>query len=279
MGDQEEFIEYLALTKRLSDKSIELYMNYHRRFGNRVINQKEINAFIQECGNNDVVRGFVLAYITFKGLNKIIDLPPRPTGRVRKRIVRPISMNEIRAMSSFLYRLSFTKGLMFDLIYQGGLRKLEVPTIRINSFLWKEWETDTSKFLKLIVLGKNNKERIVLINPETAKKLLLHCIEKYNLNDDRKLNAFYTSPSLLFRNLTLDKLYQMIKFNSIKAIGRDIRPHELRHQRANDLEKRGVPVQEIKIYLGHANLSTTEKYLHKDEKEAIDNISNRLTSQ
>jgi integrase len=279
MEDQEKFIEFMALTKRLSDKSIELYMNNYYRFGNRDLTQDNINAFLQECGNNDVVRGFMKAYLTFLGLHKKFDLSPRPTGKARLRIVRPISKNDIETLSSYLYRQSFQKGIMFDLMYQGALRKVEVPTIRINSFLWEEWEDNRSNFIKLIVLGKGNKERTVLIDPATASKLLLHFIEHHHIDDPERLKGFYKSSSLLFDRLTLPKIYKAIKYNSIKVLnGRDIRPHELRHQRATELEQKGVTVQDIKVYLGHSNVATTEKYLHKSEKESIEKISNILTT-
>ena len=39
-------------------------------------------------------------------------------------------------------------------------------------------------------------------------------------------------------------------------------PHALRHSFATDLQRRGASVAEIKEMMGHANIATTERYLH-----------------
>lgn len=272
--EKENFIGYLALTKGLMDRSIGHYLYYYSKLDlTRISDQDYVNQFIQEHNNNSIVRGMMLNLLEYKKLNKIIDMPPKKTGSTKKRIIRDISLQEIHALRDYLYDKSFKKGLIFDLIYQGALRRVEIPTIRINSFKWMQWFETPDKPCHLIILGKRDKERTVLINPETAQKIFLHYDSKYQFKNKEEINAFANSPSLIFGKISEWYVWDIIHDGSRKCLGRDIRTHELRHARATELEKMGVPIKDIKVYLGHSNLATTEIYLHTSEKESIANIS------
>jgi site-specific recombinase XerD len=57
-------------------------------------------------------------------------------------------------------------------------------------------------------------------------------------------------------NYYRELLYKISK----EVIGRRINPHRLRHSKAQDLMNRGVPIETIKAFLGHASISSTEVY-------------------
>lgn len=256
------------------DRSIEQYIYYYNKLDlTKISDQNYVNQFIQDWHNNPIVRGMMLNLLEHLKLNKIIDMPPKKAGSQKKRIIRDVSDQEIHAMRDYLYDKSFKKGLIFDMIYQGALRRSEIPTIKLNSFRWMQWLGNTAKPCHLIVLGKRDKERTVLINPETAQKIFLHYNDKYDLSNDDNLNAFSNSPSLIFGKISERYVWDVIHKGSRRCLGRDIRTHELRHCRATELERMGVPIKDIKVYLGHSNLATTEIYLHTSEKESIANIS------
>lgn len=276
--DVEEIIkfgEYLSLTLKLSDLTVEKYLRFFKLLDLTLIdNQEYVNAFLQNYHNDSVVRGMMLNLLRFKGLHKKIDMPPRPTGRKVKRIIRDIAEIELKAFREMLYESSFKEGLVFDLMYQGALRRFELPPIRINSFYWLDWFENQKDLCKLKIDGKGKKQRTVLINPETAKKILDYYLERY---PEISILEFVNSDTLLFANTKGDALsdkviYYIIKRKSKKYLGRDIRPHELRHKRATELLNFGVHIRDIKNYLGHTNLTTTEIYLHQAEEESIDNI-------
>ena len=272
-----EFIKYLSLTKGLMDKTVEHYVGYYKMMDHtRVFTELYCHQFIQDHKNHSVVRGMILNLLAFRGLDNVIRMPPKKSGSIRKRIVRDVSNEEISQLRDYLYDKSFKHGLMFELVYQGALRRVEVPTIKINSFKWLEWMENMEKPCHLIVLGKRDKERTVLINKETVEKLFNHFLNKYDLKTMDKIKRFANSESLIFAKLTEHDVYDIIHRGSIKCLGRDIRPHELRHARATELEAMGVQIRDIKIYLGHSNLATTEIYLHTSEKKSIDNISEIL---
>ena len=272
-----EFIKYLSLTKGLMDKTVEHYVGYYKMMDHtRVFTELYCHQFIQDHKNHSVVRGMILNLLAFRGLDNVIRMPPKKSGSIRKRIVRDVSNEEISQLRDYLYDKSFKHGLMFELVYQGALRRVEVPTIKINSFKWLEWMENMEKPCHLIVLGKRDKERTVLINKETVEKLFNHFLNKYDLKTMDKIKRFANSESLIFAKLTEHDVYDIIHRGSIKCLGRDIRPHELRHARATELEAMGVPIRDIKVYLGHSNLATTEIYLHTSDKKSIENISEIL---
>jgi site-specific recombinase XerD len=272
------FGEYLNGIKKVAPRTLELYLNYYRMIELDLLsNQEYVNAFIQDHKNNPVVRAMMLSALKFKGLHKTIELPDRSTGKKKKRLIRPISKDEIMLLSRGLHKRSFKEGLIFDLIYQGALRRVEIPTIRVCSFQWIAWLNNHESFCKLIVIGKGDKERTVFINPETAKSIIEFYMNKPNWN----LQDFIYRQDFLFSTQNGDQLtekivYHLIKRGSMKYLGRDIRPHELRHARATELEKRGVQIKDIKNYLGHSSLATTEMYLHRSEEESLDAIREKM---
>ena len=224
-----------------------------------------------------------MSFFEMTGLNRTFEMPPKRTGAVKQRIIRDISNNEIDTLRMHLYSKSFRKGLIFDLLYQGALRRAEVPTIKLNSFKWLEWIENVNDFCKLIIKGKRDKERIVLINPETAERIFNHYNRKYNFENMEQITTFANSPSLLFtidgKQISEWYVWNVVHTGSHQILSRDIRTHELRHCRATELEKMGVPIRDIKNYLGHSSLATTEIYLHRSEKESIETIGNILKKE
>lgn len=279
-----KYYSFLKNIKRVGDRTIFQYIKHMRRLPLE-ITQDSVNKFISDCKNTDVARAFMKSYLVFTGLHKNIDLPPRRTGTEKKRLFRPIPPEEWKEFIDGVYAQSFKDGMMFEIIYQGALRRVEIPTIRINSFHWSEWFMNIHEFCKLDVIGKGDKERTVLINPETAEKLFSHYVSKFNLEDDDKIQMFINSSDKLFGieddherkvNDLLDKY--SIKFFKERNLERNIRPHELRKQRATELLSRGVPMHDIKNYLGHSNVAITEKYIQEAEGESISNIQEVLSS-
>lgn len=261
-------------------KSVKDYIYWIKDLGPTKLSQPYINQFLQDRGNNSGVRGCMINFLEFAGMKKEFDMPSNITGRKKQRIIRDISRDEIDLLRNFLYRHSFKRGLIFDLLYQGALRRGEVPTIKLNSFKWMEWLDKLESPCELIVLGKGDKERVVLINPETAERIFNHYNAKYNFKNLDEIRAFANSPSLLFttegKQISEWYVWNVIHAGSQKALGRDVRTHELRHCRATELERIGIPVRDIKNYLGHSSLATTEGYLHRSEKESIENIGRIL---
>jgi integrase len=277
MADQEmieAFENYLKDTRGLQPKTRKDYQRYYKTIDpEQKIDQVFVNAFLQLHGNNSNVRGFILNLLKFMGKDHEIGMPEKSLKDKKKKVINPISPEEIELLKKYLYKKGFKYGFAFDLIYQGALRRSEITTIKINSFRWNNFFINDKDFCELKIHGKGDKERIVKIRRATMERFVNYYTEKTKLND---LNSLSKIENLLFKNMSDHKLYWIIKRSSKKILGRDIRPHQLRHHRATELMDRGANIMNIKNYLGHSSVKVTEGYLHKEEKKSLEEIEEFL---
>ena len=149
------------------------------------------------------------------------------------------------AVRSAVYR--GTLGVM----YGCGLRIGEAVAVTVK-------DVDAARMVVRVV-GKGNKERLAPL-PQGL------------LEDLRRVWATHRHPVWLFANkrgshhVDPGDLYKV--FAQVRcALGLDdaIKPHSLRHSFATRLMERGVPVETVRILLGHASIKTTQTYLHLTE--------------
>ena len=277
MSDEiQSYCDYLKKIKGLSDRTAYLYLTYHRGFVVRPLTQANINAFVSSKNNNSVCRGYMKSYLEFLKRKKEFDLPITKTGSKKKRLIRPVSLIEIKKVSDLAYLSKERDGIIIDLLYYGALRRGEILTIKINSFAWAEFFGNPNNYGKVRVMGKGKKERIVIVPPKVLKTLLsiyldMKIITNFMLPKEiiEKLNSM---DSPLFKKLSEWSVWGIVKKHSVRHLKRDIRPHEIRHARATELEESGASIKDIQRYLGHASLTTTEIYLHSDEGKALERI-------
>jgi site-specific recombinase XerD len=111
------------------------------------------------------------------------------------------------------------------------------------------------------VIGKGNKERVVPIGETTLADLKAYLIRRQEFVGEKQVGG-----ASLFLNLqggplsvrSVDRLVR--KFGH--GEGLDFTPHTLRHSFATHLMENGADMMLIKEILGHASLSTTQKYTH-----------------
>ncbi len=104
---------------------------------------------------------------------------------------------------------------------------------------------------------KKNMRKMVSVPPQAVKKLA-HYLAQY---PEMKGKAFAVNRSnffKLFQKLTLE-----CGFSKTLA-----HPHVLRHTRAMEMVRAGVPLTIVQQILGHANLNTTAVYLQFSGQEA-----------
>lgn len=275
-ADPQEFYEYLKKTKGLADVSILNYIStYYRPFVLMDLNQRNIDLFIQSKNNNSVVRAFMKSYLEFLKLDKEFDLPMIKTGRKKKRLIRDVSNKEIQHIRQLCYANNVREGVLFDLLYYGALRRTEIRTIKTNSFNWDRWFDQPDQMCEFRVTGKGKKDRNVLVHPHAVKMILNAYLDKGLINTHMSKDEICTKLGSIDDPLIKMKewnIWRIIKSRSLKAIGRDVRPHEIRHARATELLESGASIRDIQFYLGHSNLQTTEIYLHDKESASINRI-------
>ena len=146
---------------------------------------------------------------------------------------------------------------MAELMYGTGIRVGELTNLAMKDIDLSEMEVRVS--------GKGNKERIVPMTRHAAER-----IEKYlrQRRIDLKDNTMIGGLDPLFINLRGTRLTARSVHRIMRSMGRDanlgkrVHPHELRHSFATHLLDSGADLRAIQELLGHANLTTTQKYTH-----------------
>lgn len=138
---------------------------------------------------------------------------------------------------------------IFELLYGCGLRVSELVGLNLDDFDFSErW---------VRVRGKGRKERQVPFGSKAAQ-----AIERYLENRKPRMRA----ERALFLNhrgvrLTDRGARDVVKFYARMITGdSSIHPHSLRHAYATHLLSDGADLRAIQELLGHAQLSTTQKY-------------------
>lgn len=134
------------------------------------------------------------------------------------------------------------------------------------------------------VRGKGGKERLVPFNRATADALRdmltdappLTPVAGRRASDDRRFRRQTVARHPLFRNLrggrlttrSVDRVVR--RYVREAAIAQGVSPHALRHTFATHLLQAGADLRAIQELLGHARLSTTQRYTHLDVQRVMD---------
>jgi integrase/recombinase XerC len=150
---------------------------------------------------------------------------------------------------------------LFELLYATGLRVSEAAGLDVE-------DVDLSARL-LRVTGKGNRERIVPFG-ETALEALREYLPsraalRHGVEDDDPESGEPLFVNARGGRLTTRSMARLLK-RRLRAAGlpEEISPHALRHTFATHLLQAGADLRAIQELLGHASLSTTQKYTHLD---------------
>ena len=147
---------------------------------------------------------------------------------------------------------------LLELLYASGLRVSELTGLDLQDLLLEQ--------RTVRVMGKGRKERLVPFHAEAGRAL-----EAY-LGHRRSFLAVKSLPpsEALFLNQKGGRLTPtsvrtfLAKVLDQAALRARISPHALRHSFATHLLNRGMDLRAIQELLGHASLSTTQRYTHVD---------------
>lgn len=159
---------------------------------------------------------------------------------------------------------------ILELFYASGLRLSELAGLSLD-------DVDLGS-KRARVLGKGGKERIVPFNLSAADALRVYLTARETLirldgpgSRDRSRRS-----SPLFVNhrggrltvRSIDRIVRRYVAASSARVG--ISPHALRHSFATHLLQRGADLRVIQELLGHARLSTTQRYTHVNAAQLLD---------
>jgi integrase/recombinase XerC len=139
---------------------------------------------------------------------------------------------------------------MLELLYGTGIRCAELVGLDRDSVDLEE--------RVLRVVGKGRKERLVPFGRPARDALLAYLAEAGTIGSGE---AFFINAR---GGRISDRYVRMVVAHRVRqvALHRRISPHTLRHSFATHLLERGADLRSIQELLGHANLSTTQRYTH-----------------
>jgi integrase/recombinase XerC len=272
------FIRYLDLEKGASSHTLRAYRKDLREFSESV-----------KCEPNNIdiidLRGFIAGQIQ-KGLNKTTvsrrlssirsffkflyregymktnpaKLVSNP--KVPKLLPRFLSVDDVFSLVEKPEGIGFLPArnrAVLELLYSSGLRVSELSGINTDEIHIKE------SLIK--IKGKGKKERIVPIGSKAIDAMKSYIVERMLLKSKERA---------LFLNRMGKRLTErgvrriVVKYARAIGIHGRIGPHTLRHSFASHLLQGGADLRVIQELLGHASLSTTQKYTHLDITHLMD---------
>ena len=186
------------------------------------------------------------------------------TPRARRSLPTHLSLDDVDRLLS-VPRGDSLLGLrdraMLELLYSSGLRVSELTGLG--------WEHLDAESGAVRVLGKGRKERVVPVG-----RPALRALEGYRTAC--LAGGFDTRRGPMFRNRRGGRLtsrsVDRLMGPYVAASGSPTRatPHALRHTFATHLLGAGADLRAIQELLGHASLSTTQRYTHVDLRRLMD---------
>jgi integrase/recombinase XerC len=148
--------------------------------------------------------------------------------------------------------------VILELLYGCGIRNAELVGLNLEDI---QWGNEC-----LLVRGKGRKERYVPLGDAAAA-----AIREYLPQRQHRLNAAQRSSNALLLNarlrgagrLTTRSVGRIVKRLAVaNGMAADVHPHTLRHAFGTHMLEEGADLRAIQEILGHARLSTTQRYTH-----------------
>ncbi len=276
------FLSYLCNVRRFSSHTCEAYGRdlgqleewLKKNHGKCTQNIKELDRYIllgylAQLYENNVaisvarklssIRSFLKWCVKEGHLkNSPADLIDSP--KIPKSLPRGLSVDEAftlceSASSDFV--VNCRDRAILELFYATGIRVSELCALDVH-------HVDLEQGL-VKVMGKGQKERLVPFH-EACKVALQKWIQE-SRSDFLKIGGEGSSLFLgkLGKRIHVRVVRQLLSLHGKAAgITGNVHPHQLRHAVATHLLESGVDLRAIQEMLGHASISTTQRYTHVD---------------
>ncbi len=228
--------KYLSVLHRVNKKSsIARKISTLRSFYRYLVREKLVSSNPAKAVSTPKVEKTLPTTLTVDEAFELMDSPSRPLKKVLRAEAKSSALRD-RAI--------------LELLYSSGLRVGELVGLSLKHL---------DLHLGIVrVMGKGRKERIVPIGEKAVSAIKVYLDQRGDPESGAPLFV-----NLRGGRLTSRSVGRLIKkYTRVSGIVRKVSPHSLRHSFATHLLDAGADIREIQEMLGHASLSTTQKYIH-----------------
>jgi len=150
-----------------------------------------------------------------------------------------------REIERVIEMADFETGLIICIMFETGMRISEITKLKLSDFDGQ----------RIRFIGKGRKMREVYIKSKTLELIKMHV-------HTNNIQVCLWGTTLNGEPLTTSTIRRKLEKAFLEAGFPDFYPHALRHSFATNLQNKGASVAEIKEMMGHASITTTERYLH-----------------
>ncbi|TKJ17019.1 integrase [Candidatus Woesearchaeota archaeon B3_Woes] len=255
-----------------SKETIKSYLFFNKKLleftkkGSKTITENDVKNYIlymiEQYGAkpatiNLAISAFKSYYVDFMKRRFINGLK-----RAKPEIKEPVILTKNDILAMIDKTTNIKHKLLIELLYSSGLRVNEAVKLKIENIYFED------KFL-IVKQGKGKKDRYVIASEKFIKDLIEFLQKRKDTNSFIFISS--SNPETHISKRTAEKIVK----NAAKKAGikRNVFCHALRSSFATHLNQKGVDSFHIQKLLGHARLSTTQRYIKTDF-----NMLNSITS-
>lgn len=169
--------------------------------------------------------------------------------KLEKTIKKPYSAEEMEALRTSCVELR--DRALVEFLYSTGVRVSELVSLNVGDIEMGKQE--------LIVYGKGSKERKTYLT-DGAKFYLRRYLQEREQDGNLANQPLFATLDSPHGRLSVPGVQYMLRQLGKRAGIKNVHPHRFRRTIATDLLSRGMPIEQVKEFLGHEKLDTTMIY-------------------
>lgn len=175
--------------------------------------------------------------------------------KLEKTIKKPFSASEMEALRTSCVELR--DRALVEFLYSTGVRVSELVALNVGDIEMGKQE--------LIVYGKGSKERKTYLT-DGAKFYLRRYLQVRGEDGGQEGRPLFATLDNPHGRLSVPGVQYMLRQLGKRAGVPNVHPHRFRRTIATDLLSRGMPIEQVKEFLGHEKIDTTMIYCTIEEE-------------